>query len=263
MKVSRVGVIGAGTMGEAVIASLIRFGIASSNITFVEKREERALEIEKKYGLSRGSLEECDVIFLVVKPQDLEKTLGSLSGHIPSTCLLVSFLAGKKIDSIEAQLSNAARVIRVMPNTPMILAEGMSALSAGRRATKEDIEWVSDFLSSAGKVIVVPEEQQDTVTALSGSGPAYFFAMVEAMASAGEKLGLSKENSMIAAQQVLIGAAAMVKKSGKEPKTLRENVTSPNGTTHAALSVFENRDFPTTVYEAMAAARKRSIELSK
>ena len=262
MNVSKVGVIGAGTMGEAVIASLIRFGIAASKISFVEKRAERASEIENKYGLSRGSLDSCDVIFLVVKPQDLESTLQGLISQISSSSLLISFLAGKKIAAIEAQLPAQTRVVRVMPNTPMTLGKGMSAISAGTRATEEDVQWVNSFLSSSGQTILVPEDQQDAVTALSGSGPAYFFAMVEAMASAGEKLGLSKSDAMLAAQQVLIGSAAMVEQSGKDPKTLRENVTSPNGTTHAALTKFAYRQFSEIIYEAMAAARNRAIELS-
>ncbi len=189
MNVSKVGVIGAGTMGEAVIASLIRFGIAPSKISFVEKREERAAEIENKYGLSRGSLDSCDVIFLVVKPQDLESTLQGLISQIASSSLLISFLAGKKIAAIEAQLPVQTRVVRVMPNTPMTLGKGMSAISAGTRATDEDVQWVNSFLSSSGQTILVPEDQQDAVTALSGSGPAYFFAMVEAMASAERNLG--------------------------------------------------------------------------
>lgn len=263
MKNSRVGVIGVGTMGEAVIASLINFGINPSNITFLEKRKDRTLEIQEKYGISQGELKSCEFLFLVVKPQDLDETLELLSKQIPSSCLIISIIAGKKTESIEAQLPGAARVIRVMPNTPMILASGMSAVSVGKWATHEDTEWVCTFFSSAGKVIVVPEDKQDTVTALSGSGPAYFYAMVEAMAWAGEALGLSKEDAMTAAKQTLIGAAAMVKYSGKDPKVLREDVTSPYGSTNAALSTLTRREFSQIVFEAMEAARSRSIELSE
>lgn len=261
MAISKVGVIGAGIMGEALISALIRSGIAASSITIVEKRNERSDEIVGKYGVKTGSVRECDALLLVVKPQDLETTCESLKGDMKDGALVVSFLAGKKSLRIEELLSGV-RVVRVMPNTPLTLGSGMSAISGGKSASESDIAWVDGFLKSSGKTIVVGEEMQDAVTALSGSGPAYFFMMVEAMAEAGVKLGLSKEDALVAAKETLIGAAAMVEKSGKEPSTLRENVTSPNGTTFAALTKFKDEGFAESVYRAMEAARDRSIELS-
>jgi pyrroline-5-carboxylate reductase len=150
-----------------------------------------------------------------------------------------------------------------MPNTPITVGKGFAAASGGKYANELDIQWLQTVLSPSCRLITIAEDEQDAITALSGSGPAYFFAMVEAMAEAGRKLGLNKEDSLSAAKEVLIGAAAMIEKSGKDPKTLRENVTSPNGTTFAALKTFQEADFQEIVFKAMKAARDRSIELSR
>jgi pyrroline-5-carboxylate reductase len=142
------------------------------------------------------------------------------------------------------------------------MGRGMSALSAGSNVTAEDVEWTKRFLSASGQVIIVDEKLQDAVTATSGSGPAYYFAFTEAMAAAGERLGLSKEDATLLAKETLIGAALMVEKSEKDLAILRENVTSPNGTTAAALKSLDDSGFNEVIYEAMKAARNRSIKLS-
>jgi pyrroline-5-carboxylate reductase len=189
-------------------------------------------------------------------------TLGSISDSLSRSPLIVSFAAGIKIKSIEEKLGKGSRVIRVMPNTPMVMGRGMSAMSLGGAATYDDQNWVIEFLSKAGEVIVIDESLQDAVTATSGSGPAYFFAFTEAVVSAARRLGISQEDAVTLASQTLIGAALMVEKSGKELKTLRENVTSPNGTTVAALKSLADSDLEELVYQAMKAAHDRSIELS-
>ena len=263
MAYSRIAVVGAGIMGEAVITSLLRAGIDSKSISIIEKREQRRDEIVGRFGVQTEGISSCDAVFLLVKPQDLEMTLEQVKGELKRDALVVSFIAGKKLSFIEGFLGPGFRTIRVMPNTPMTLGKGFAVMSPGNLATNEDIAWLEKMLASSCEVITVPEEIQDAATALSGSGPAYFFAMVEAMADAGTKLGMSEEDSMKAAKQVLIGAAAMVEKSGLEPGTLRENVTSPNGTTFAALKTFAEKDFSEVVYLAMKAARDRSIELGK
>ena len=263
MAYSRIGVIGAGIMGEAVITSLLRAGIASQAITIVEKREERRIEIVDRLRVNSGSISECDVVFLLVKPQDLHSTLLQIKNDLRMDALVVSFIAGKKLSAMEEVIGSQHRTIRVMPNTPMTAGKGFAVLSPGDYASDEDIAWLTRVLSVSSVVIKVPESMQDAATALSGSGPAYFFAMVEAMAEAGKRLGLHEEDAMKAAKQVLIGAAAMVENSGLEPKVLRENVTSPNGTTFAALKTFEEKNFSEVVYEAMKAAHDRSIELGK
>ena len=263
MTISRIGIIGVGVMGEALIAALLRSGTSPSSIVIREKRADRSAEMVEKYSVATGSISGCDAVFLLVKPQDLVATLQELRSEISSDALVVSFIAGKSTATIESLLQPSQRVIRVMPNTPMTLGKGFAAMSKGAHATSDDLFWLEQALSSSSAVITIPESDQDAITALSGSGPAYFFLMVEAMAEAGKNLGLNQDDALKAAKEVLIGAAALVEKSGKDPKTLRENVTSPNGTTHAALTTFSNEGFREIVYRAMKAAQERSIELSQ
>jgi pyrroline-5-carboxylate reductase len=149
-----------------------------------------------------------------------------------------------------------------MPNTPLLISKGMSVIAKGSRASKSDIDWVCDFFGKFGKVLVMKEQEMDAVTATSGSGPAYLFAFVEAMTKAAIRLGLDQDSANTLVLQTLFGAAGMLESSGKDAKTLRENVTSPKGTTAAALQVFEDSKLDEIVYEAMKAARDRSIELS-
>jgi pyrroline-5-carboxylate reductase len=149
-----------------------------------------------------------------------------------------------------------------MPNTPLLLGAGMSVISAGETATSSDVEWVKNLLSSSGQTLFVDESLMDAVTATSGSGPAYFFGFVEAMIDGAKNLGLSEADARVLVNQTLLGAARMISESGKDAKTLRENVTSPNGTTAAALSVFDSNKWHEIVYEAMKAAKNRSQELS-
>ena len=263
MSFSNVGLVGTGIIGEALIEVLLRSGLSKESLFIAEKRDERRDEVITKFGVSEiKDYSSLDVILLAVKPQDFMATLGSISESLSSSPLIVSFAAGIKIKSIEEKLGKGSRVIRVMPNTPMVMGRGMSAMSLGSAAFSDDQEWVRGFLSKAGEVIVVDESLQDAVTATSGSGPAYYFAFTEAVVGAARRLGISQEDAVTLASQTLIGAALMVDKSGKELKTLRENVTSPNGTTAAALKSFSDSGLEELVYQAMKAAHDRSIELS-
>jgi len=263
MSFSKVGLVGAGIIGEALIEVLLRSGLSKESLFIAEKREERENEIIARFGVSKiRNYSSLDVILLAVKPQDFMATLETISDSLSGAPLIVSFAAGIKIKSIEEKLGKSSRVIRVMPNTPMVMGRGMSVISLGSAATSDDQEWISGFLSKAGEVIIVDESLQDAVTATSGSGPAYYFAFTEAVVGAARRLGISPEDAVTLASQTLIGAALMVEKSGKELKTLRENVTSPNGTTAAALKSFAGSGLEEIVYKAMKAAHDRSIELS-
>jgi pyrroline-5-carboxylate reductase len=263
MSFSKVGIVGTGIIGEALIEVLLRSGLSKKSLFIAEKREERRDEVITKFGVSEiKDYSSLDVILLAVKPQDFMATLESISESLSSSPLIVSFAAGITIKSIEEKLGKGSRVIRVMPNTPMVMGCGMSAISLGSDATSNDQEWVQGFLSKAGEVIVIDESLQDAVTATSGSGPAYYFAFTEAVIGAARRLGIAQEEAVTLASQTLIGAALMVEKSGKELKTLRENVTSPNGTTAAALKSFADLGLEEIVFKAMKAAHDRSIELS-
>lgn len=261
-----IGVIGAGIMGEALISALIGSGREPSAITITEKRAERATELIDLYGVKTASLEmnvkSADALLLVVKPQDMAIMLAEIKSFIKNSTLVVSFVAGKRIEFVSAILGANFPIIRVMPNTPTLVGEGMAAISIGANVSPAEVAFVKDFLAATGQVVEVAEELQDAVTAVSGSGPAYFFAFVEAMVAAGVKLGLPESVATQLATQTMFGAAKLLATSDKSAQTLRQNVTSPNGTTAAALSSFSESDLSGIVEKAMTAARNRSQELA-
>jgi pyrroline-5-carboxylate reductase len=262
----QVGLIGVGVMGEALISGLVSSRFPKAQIVFTEKRADRAREISSKYGAREVDLTELakgsDVILLVVKPQDLELLLTSIRADLNKSATLVSFAAGKTTDFVSKIVGPNVSIIRVMPNTPTLIGLGMAAISLGKGADTEQAKFVSDFLATCGKVISIEENLQDAVTALSGSGPAYFFAFVEEMIKSGISLGLSSGQATTLAIQTMVGSAAMLEQSGKSATTLRENVTSRNGTTAAALQVFSDANLGEIVTKAMTAARDRSQELA-
>jgi len=263
MSFSRVGIVGTGIIGEALIEVLLRAGLSRESLFIAEKRQELRDKIINKYDVSGiKDYSSLDAVLFAVKPQDFMATLETISSSLSNSPLIVSFAAGIKIKSIEEKLGKGSRVIRVMTNTPMLMGRGMSAMSLGSAAFSDDQEWVRGFLSKAGEVIVVNESLQDSVTATSGSGPAYYFAFTEAVVGAARRLGINPEDAVTLASETLIGAALMVEKSGNELSALRENVTSPNGTTAAALKSFADSGLEEIVYKAMKAAHDRSIELS-
>jgi pyrroline-5-carboxylate reductase len=262
----QVGLIGVGVMGEALISGLISSRFPKAQIVFTEKRADRAREISSKYGAREVDLTELaktsDVLLLVVKPQDLAQLLASINGSLKKSATIVSFAAGKTTGFISEIVGPDISIIRVMPNTPTLIGLGMAAISLGKSVNPEQAKFVSEFLATCGKVISIEENLQDAVTALSGSGPAYFFAFVEEMIKSGISLGLSSEQATTLAIQTMVGSAAMLEQSGKNATTLRENVTSPNGTTAAALKVFSEANLGDIVAKAMTAARDRSQELA-
>jgi len=262
----KTAVIGAGNMGEALIAGLIAYGETPTNIAVCEKRAERATELTSRYGISiveiADSVRDADAVLLVVKPQDMALVLAEVGTVINPAAVVVSFAAGKKIDFISSNLGKPNSVIRVMPNTATMVGAGMAAISLGRGVTPTQKQFVAGFLAKSGQVVEVAEELQDAVTATSGSGPAYFFAFVEAMVAGAKELGLSSEVATQLTVQTLVGAAKLLAQSGKTATELRENVTSPNGTTAAALTSFSEGDLTKLVAKSMKAARDRSIELA-
>jgi pyrroline-5-carboxylate reductase len=262
----KVGLIGAGIMGEAIISALTTYGLNPNLITISEKRSERIEELTKKYSINSDNLannvSKAQVLLLVVKPQDLGEVLEEVKGHISSEALIVTFAAGKSISFVKDAIGKENPIIRVMPNSPILLGEGMSAISTSHSVTAEQRDFVTGFLSAAGKTIEVDESLQDAVTATSGSGPAYFFAFVESMISGAVELGLNQKDATSLTVQTIVGAAKMLEGSGKTAAVLRENVTSPNGTTAAALASFTDDGLEQLVSKAMKAARDRAQELA-
>jgi pyrroline-5-carboxylate reductase len=262
----QLGIIGAGIMGEALISAIIKAGFSPNKMSISDKRKERLEELSSKFGCSVSSTEEAVLssqnLLLVVKPQDMDALLEKVGNGISNNQRVISFAAGKKTSGIEKYLNSGVPVLRVMPNTPMSHGVGASAISKGKYATDEDVIVVQELLKASGKTIVVDESLQDAVTATSGSGPAYFFRFVEAMIAGAQDLGLSESDARTLVIQTISGAAAMLNVEGADPGVLRQNVTSPNGTTFAALQVFESGDLEGLVKRAMKAARDRSQELS-
>jgi pyrroline-5-carboxylate reductase len=263
---SQVAVVGAGIMGEALISALISSGVNPELITISEKRVDRSAELIAKYSIKQAPLATnvaaADALLLVVKPQDMAAVLEEIKGFINPAAVVITFVAGKTISFISNALGTANPVIRVMPNTPTMVGAGMAAASMGVGVTDDHKKFVLGFLAATGKVIEVSEDLQDAVTATSGSGPAYFFAFVEAMVAGAKELGLSQEDATTLTIQTIVGAAKLLDESGKSATTLRENVTSPNGTTAAALASFGASDLNSMVAKAMKAASDRSQELA-
>jgi len=263
---SKVAVVGAGIMGEALIAALISSGVNPELITISEKRADRSAELIAKYSIKQAPLStnvaSADALLLVVKPQDMAGVLEEIKGSINPSAVVVTFAAGKTISFISNGLGTGNPVVRVMPNTPTLVGAGMAAASMGVGVTDTQKQFVLGFLAATGTVIEVAEELQDAVTATSGSGPAYFFAFVEAMIAGAKQLGLSEADATTLTVQTIVGAAKLLDESGKSATTLRENVTSPNGTTAAALASFAASDLSSMVAKAMKAASDRSQELA-
>ena len=254
-------------MGEALLSGLVRSGINPDEIVIADRRPERILEITKKYGVSSSSSAEAvkraETIVLVVKPQDMEGLLQEVAPHMKSSALVVSLAAGITTDFLQSRLPAGTPVVRVMPNTPALVDKGMAAISPGSHCDEAHLERAESLLQSTGKVIRVAEKHQDAVTAISGSGPAYIFYVVEAMIEAGVLLGLPRNVATELTVQTLLGAATMLAETGEHPTVLRENVTSPAGTTVAALRQLDDHKVRAAFLSAMEAARDRSRELAQ
>ena len=261
-----IAVLGVGKLGEALLSGLLRSGLPASSLLAAERHQGRAAEIAERYGVATPSPEEAvavaDVVLLVVKPQDMRTLLGEVATHLRPGALVVSMAAGITSSLVEELLPEGTPVVRVMTNTPVFVDEAMSAISPGSHAGDEHLQVVEDLLSPVGKVVRVPESQQDAVTALSGSGPAYFFFLVEAMIDAGILLGLPRAVAAELIVQTAVGSARMLRESGEHPVLLREAVTSPGGTTIAAIRTMEDHGVRAAMLAAIEAARDRSRELA-
>ncbi|OUV77722.1 MAG: pyrroline-5-carboxylate reductase [Acidimicrobiaceae bacterium TMED130] len=258
----KLSIVGGGKMGEALLSGLLAAEWAPADeISVVEPDDSRRDELQKKYKETpfSGNLVPSDNYLLAVKPQLVPNICQELSNSDPLR--VMSIAAGVTIASIESQLTTQTAVLRVMPNTPAMVREGMSAIAPGSFATSEDLDWASSILSAVGEVVIVDESTLDAVTGLSGSGPAYLFFLAEAMTQAGINNGLDPTVADILTRQTLLGASTLLAKSGTSPEELRASVTSPNGTTAAAISELQSNDFLSLINKAISAATDRSKEL--
>jgi pyrroline-5-carboxylate reductase len=255
-------------MGEALVSGLIRSGGRSREEIIVTcRREERARELAGRLGttttLSNGhAVGWADTLVLTVKPQDMEALLQQISGSLSPEHVVISFAAGIRTSFIERFAPPATAVVRVMSNIPVLVDEAMSVISPGSQAEDRHMALAEELLSSVGRVIRLPEKHQDAITATSGSGPAYFFLLAEAMIEACILLGLARDVSTDLIIQTMLGSAKMLRDTGKHPVELREMVTSPGGTTIMAIRHLEQAGVRAAFLNAIDAACMRSAELA-
>jgi pyrroline-5-carboxylate reductase len=260
-----IAILGAGKMGEALLSGMLRAGIAPSEVIAAARREERARALTEAYGIEVVSAEEATqragTLVITVKPQDMAGLLDEITDKVKADQLLVSAAAGITTRFIESRLGVDAAVVRVMSNTPVLVDEAMSVISAGRFATEEHLRRTERLLRPVGKVLRIPESQQDAATALSGSGPAYVYFLVESMVDAGILLGMPRATALEMVKQTVYGAATQLRESGEHPVILREAVTSPGGTTINAIRELERHGVRAAFLAAIEAARDRGREL--
>ncbi len=263
----RVAIIGAGQMGEALLRGFLKSGILSpGQIILSDIRKDRLSELKAKYQVEVAkdnidALEKSDVVILAVKPQQIDGVLAEISWVIKEKQILISIAAGISTKHIYDKLDKKIPLVRVMPNSPALVGAGISVISPGRYATRESIDLVSRLFSGVGETVQLDERYQNEATAISGSGPAYFYLFVEALIDAGVRSGLAPEIATKLVVETLIGAGAMLKQTGKHPALLREMVASPGGTTIAALEAFEEGGLRAATFKAIEAAIKRAQEL--
>jgi pyrroline-5-carboxylate reductase len=265
----RIAFLGGGKMGEALISGLIRSGGRTADeIMVTNRREERALELAGKYGVTATldnaeAVRWADVLVLMAKPQDTEVLLSQIRSHVTSDDTVITFAAGIRTSFVEKRLPDGVPVVRVMSNVPVMVDEAMSVIASGETATEDHMVIAEELLGYVGKVIRLKEVHLDAVTATSGSGPAYFFLLAEAMIEACILLGLSRDVATDLIIQTMLGSAKMLRDTGKHPVELREMVTSPGGTTIAAIRHLEEAGVRAAFLNAIDAARQRSLELAQ
>ncbi|WP_434741045.1 pyrroline-5-carboxylate reductase [Micromonospora sp. SH-82] len=264
--VHTVAVIGAGKIGELVLSGLLRSGWPADRLLATARRPERAEELASRYGIrvvdNHTAVETAEVLAVAVKPQDAATLLEEIGPKVPTDKLVISLCAGLPTGFFARRLPEGTPVVRVMTNTPALVDEAMTAISAGVHATGEHLALAEEMFTPLGVTIRVPESQQDAVTALSGSGPAYFYLLVEAMVDAGILLGLPRQVAHELIVQTAIGSAVMLRDSGEHPVKLREAVTSPAGTTISAVRELERHGVRAALLAALEAARDRARELA-
>jgi pyrroline-5-carboxylate reductase len=267
MKGKKIGVIGGGKMGGVIAGGIVSNRLVPpSQVLVADIDRERLNELAKAYGIvvtedNKRVAREADILILAVKPQNMGDVLSGLAAVVGKASLVISIAAGIPIKFIEDRLKKGVRVIRVMPNTPALIGEGVTALAGSATATQADLDQAMRIFDAVGLTVVVKEELMNAVTGLSGSGPAYGFIIIEALSDAGVRMGLSRDIALKLAAQTLLGAAKLCLKGDKHPGELKDMVTSPAGTTIAGIKALEEGKIRATLMAAVEAATLRAREL--
>ncbi len=264
-----IGFIGAGKMATAIIKGLLSSGLfAKDHIIASEPNKDYAHKIEKELGIkmvhnNREAAAEADIILLAVKPFVVKEVLTEIEDRIDDTKLIVTIAAGISSKKVEDVLEKTARVVKVMPNTPALLGVGMSAVCKGEHASDEDFDEVVKIFESVGKVVKVKEQEIDAITGVSGSGPAFYYYIIDEIAKAGEKLGLDYNMALELSAQTALGAAKMILESGVEPSQLITNVTTPGGTTAEGNKVLQESNISEILFETVKKTAEKSALMGK
>jgi pyrroline-5-carboxylate reductase len=265
----KLGFIGGGNMAEAIAHGILKAGLFKpGDLLVADPSHERRELLSSKLGIKAlaSSAEvagQSETILLAVKPQKIEEALEQIKPHVNPQKLIISIVAALTTDFIQKHLAASTRVVRVMPNTPMLVGAGASAICKGQHASEADVEFAWKIFSAGGKAIKVDEKLMDAVTSLSGSGPAYVFYLAEAMAEAGRKLGLSAADADLLGRQTIVGAGRMLEQTPDSAAELRRKVTSPGGFTQAAIEHMQSKEFFELMAGALKAAADRGRELAR
>ncbi len=267
LKGKRFAFVGAGNMAEALIRGLLASGtVSAGDITISNRRHEKTERNAERWGVRAAPdnvtcVRDADVVMLCVKPQVMRAVLDQCGREVPSEALVISVAAGIPTQAIEAHLSPGQRVVRSMPNTGAIVRQSATAIAAGSSATEADLAVAREIFDQVGRTVVVEEHHLDAVTGLSGSGPAYIFLIIDALADASVKVGLSRDIGLELAAQTVLGSAQLLLQTGEHPGRLKDQVTSPGGTAIAGLHTLEAGGLRTTLINAVEAATRRAREL--
>lgn len=269
VKGQRVGFLGGGNMGEALIRGLLGASLVpAERIAATDVRAERTAELTRRFGITAHAdnlrlVRESDVVILAVKPQVMAAVLGEIAPAVTSRHLLISIAAGVSTAAMRRALGKDARLVRVMPNTPALVLEGAAAIARGPGLGPDDLDTAQEIFAAVGRAVVLDEEALDAVTGLSGSGPAYVAIVVEALADGGVRMGLDRATAMTLATQTVLGTARLLVETGLHPAALKDMVSSPGGTTIAGISALEEGGLRGTLIRAVERATQRSRELGR
>ena len=269
LKGKRVGFVGSGNMGEALIRGLLAASLVpADHITATDVRADRAAQLARQFGITthadnRRLVREADVVILAVKPQIMASVLAEVAPAVTAQHLLVSIAAGVSTTAMRKALGKEARIVRVMPNTPALVLQGVAAIARGQGLGEDDLDTAREIFGAVGRAVVLDEDAMDAVTGLSGSGPAYVAIVIEALADGGVRVGLDRATAMTLATQTVLGAAQLLAETGLHPGALKDMVSSPGGTTIAGITALEEGGLRSTLIRAVERATQRSRELGR
>ena len=273
MNINRIAILGSGSMGSAILAGLLASGVDSSQVTITTKSEESAKSLADQLGVTALSLEsdpsansaavvDADVVLVAVKPAYVVEVLKETAGNLKAGSLVISVAAGITTASMEAAVPESVAVVRSMPNTPAIVGRAVTGISTGSRVSNDQLETALELFETVGRVVVLPEDQIDALSTISGSGPAYVYFLIEQLTQAAQNMGFGEDIAAMLVEETFAGATELLSVAEQSPEALRMQVTSPNGTTMQAVAVLEKANLDGIFTDALKAALARAKEIA-